>query len=127
LLKISTIVGPLAALGVLAFELNSIYGTASGALTQALFAWILIKTGLFILAFVAIWKCCHRSTSPVVHFNGFLSIFTLFGVLFSLYLTDIELFVLKAICIYCLTQQILIAIIVGLSIVVLMKNKNAKQ
>lgn len=38
----------------------------------------------------------------------FLLGFTLFGALFSLYLTYAELFILRAVCIFCVMQQILI-------------------
>lgn len=124
LLKIATFLGSLGVLGVLAFELNAIYSTAPGAMTPALLAWICLKAAFFILFFLAIWRYCRKSTHPAIHFNGFLAIFALFGVLFSLYLTDIELFVLNAICIYCLTQQILIIIIAGLTLIALNKNKH---
>lgn len=42
---------------------------------------------------------------------GGLTLFSGIGLLFSLYLTYIEFFVLYAVCIFCLTQQILIFII----------------
>lgn len=40
-----------------------------------------------------------------------LTLFSGMGLLFSLYLTYIEFFVLRAVCIFCLTQQIIIFII----------------
>lgn len=127
LLKTATLIGSLAALGILAFELDSIYSTASRAMTPGLLAWICFKAALFILAFIAIWRYCRKSTHPAVFLNGFLAILALFGVLFSLYLTDIELFVLGTVCVYCLTQQILIIIIAGLTIIALKKNKNVHR
>ncbi|KKP37867.1 hypothetical protein A2483_01075 [Candidatus Peregrinibacteria bacterium RIFOXYC2_FULL_33_13] len=41
----------------------------------------------------------------------FIMLFSLFGVLFSLYLSYAELFILNAVCIFCLAQQILIILI----------------
>lgn len=43
-----------------------------------------------------------------------LTLFSGIGLLFSLYLTYIEFFVLHAVCIFCLTQQIIIFIIFSL-------------
>jgi len=40
----------------------------------------------------------------------------LFGVLFSLYLTYIELFVILAVCIWCLTSAVLMALILILAV-----------
>ncbi len=76
------------------------------------YIWIgIAKALIFIGINLTIYKYCLKNTRPTVDFLGFMAILALFGVNFSLYLTDIELFVLQAICIFCLTQQILIAII----------------
>lgn len=95
-----------------------------GLLTGPIASWAVLKAVIFLVAFIAIYKYSKKNTHPIVQFNAFLTIYALFGVLFSLYLTDIELFVLQAICVYCFTQQILILIIAGLSIFALSKNKN---
>ncbi len=124
LLKFGSIIGALSIVGVSYFELDSIYSTAVNAATPALLAWIAAKTLLFVAAFPAIWWYCRKSASQIVHFNGLLALFALFGVFFSLYLTDIELFVLGAICIYCMIQQVLIIIITGLTVLALRQNKN---
>ncbi len=49
--------------------------------------------------------------------------FTLFGLLFSFYLTYTEFFVLFAVCIFCLTQQILILSISSLLLISLWHSK----
>lgn len=49
-----------------------------------------------------------RHAQAIVRFGTF---FSGLGLLFSLYLTYIEFFVLRALCIFCLTQQIIILII----------------
>ena len=74
----------------------------------------LTKTLIFTAAYLGILKKFYTNKSGTTVFLAFLSIITLFGVHFSLYLTDIELFVLEAICLFCLTQQILIIFITGL-------------
>jgi|GEM_PF-918221 len=78
-------------------------------------ALALVKTILFIFCYLIILKKFYSNKSSTTVFLAFLSILTLFGVNFSLYLTDIELFVLEAICLFCLTQQILIIFITGLN------------
>lgn len=40
----------------------------------------------------------------------------LFGVLFTIYLTYLELFVIKAVCIWCLTSAVLMALVLALSV-----------
>jgi uncharacterized membrane protein len=47
-------------------------------------------------------------SEPIIRFG---TLFTGLGLLFSLYLTYIEFFVLEALCVFCLTQQFLIFII----------------
>jgi uncharacterized membrane protein len=84
----------------------------------------LIKTILFILCYLIILKKFYRNKSSTTVFLAFLSILTLFGVNFSLYLTDIELFVLEAICLFCLTQQILIVFITGLNLYALKESNH---
>lgn len=55
---------------------------------------------------IGAWKGWHPQS--IIRFGTF---FTGLGFLFSLYLTYIEFFVLRALCIFCLTQQIIILII----------------
>lgn len=65
----------------------------------------LAYTTILVMA-ISAWKGWHPQ--PIIRFGTF---FTGLGLLFSLYLTYIEFFVLRALCIFCLTQQILIIII----------------
>jgi uncharacterized membrane protein len=83
-----------------------------------------VKALVFVALNVTIYKYCRTVTRPTVDMLGFMAILALFGVNFSLYLTDIELFVLQGICIFCLTQQMLIAII---SVINLFALKNAHR
>ena len=41
---------------------------------------------------------------------------TMFGVLFSLYLTYVELAVIRAVCIWCLTSAVLMALVLTLAV-----------
>jgi uncharacterized membrane protein len=41
---------------------------------------------------------------------------TVFGVLFSIYLTYLELFVIKAVCIWCLTSAVIMTLLLLLSL-----------
>ena len=66
-----------------------------------LVAWILGRTGRGRLAQLA----------PVVVFG-----MALFGVLFSIYLTYIELFVIHAVCIWCLSSAVIMALVLALSV-----------
>ena len=66
-----------------------------------LIAWFLGRTGRGRLAQLA----------PVVIFG-----MALFGVLFSIYLTYIELFVIHAVCIWCLTSAVIMALVLILSV-----------
>lgn len=65
----------------------------------------LAYTTILVMA-IGAWKGWHPQ--PIIRFGTF---FTGLGLLFSLYLTYIEFFVLQALCIFCLTQQIIILII----------------
>lgn len=85
-------------------------------LPGAIDAVAIIKAVLFIIAYTIIYKYSLKFPGSRTEFLGALSLYTVFGVGFSLYLTNIELFVLEAICIYCLTQQFLILIITALNI-----------
>jgi len=40
----------------------------------------------------------------------------LFGVIFSIYLTYLELFIIKAVCIWCLSSAMLIALVLLLAV-----------
>jgi uncharacterized membrane protein len=66
-----------------------------------LIAWFLGRTGRGRLAQLA----------PVIIFG-----MALFGVLFSIYLTYIELFVIHAVCIWCLTSAVIMALVLTLSV-----------
>lgn len=79
-------------------------------------AFAVIKSILFVVFYLALLKKYYRNSHAKTVFTAFLAILTLFGVNFSLYLTDIELFVLEAICIFCLTQQVLIVFISALNL-----------
>lgn len=81
---------------------------------------LLVMGGLYIWTYRAAWMTGDHN----VRLAGALTILALFGVVFSLYLTDIELFVLHAICVYCFTQQILIVIIAALGGFALKTNIN---
>lgn len=59
---------------------------------------------LSAIAFFVSWKHAHKILVPVTFFTGA-------GVIFSLYLTFVEFFVLYAVCIFCLTQQIILFLI----------------
>lgn len=55
----------------------------------------------------------------------YLTLFTLGGVVFSLYLTYIEAFVLKTYCVFCVTQQIIILIQLGVFTHLWLKTKKS--
>jgi uncharacterized membrane protein len=59
---------------------------------------------------------------PVVIFG-----MALFGVLFSIYLTYIELFVIHAVCIWCLTSAVIMALVLALSVGEAMDAINGEQ
>lgn len=80
-----------------------------------------VPVGLLGLAgyigIVAAWVLGRRSEGLVgVYAPPLLLAMALFGVLFSLYLTYIELFVILAVCIWCLTSAVLMALILILSV-----------
>lgn len=79
----------------------------------------LIKGLVLLLLYIWIYRYASRKSSRHTELMGAVAILALFGVSFSLYLTDIELFVLHAICVYCFTQQVLIVIIFALSLLAL--------
>lgn len=56
------------------------------------------------VSFLVSWKHASKILIPLTFFVGA-------GLLFSLYLTFVELFVLYAVCIFCIAQQIIILII----------------
>jgi uncharacterized membrane protein len=87
-------------------------------------AFGVIKNLLFVVFYLMICKKYYRDSSPRTVFTAFLAILTLFGVNFSLYLTDIELFVLEGICVFCLTQQVLIIFIACLNLLALKQKSN---
>jgi uncharacterized membrane protein/thiol-disulfide isomerase/thioredoxin len=69
------------------------------------------------IGIVAAWVLGRRSESLVgVYAPVILLAMALFGVLFSLYLTYIELYVILAVCIWCLTSAVLMALILILSV-----------
>ena len=84
-----------------------------------LFPVAVIKALLIVLLYICIYRVSRRAGSAHTDTVGTVAILSLFGAGFSLYLTDIELFVLHAICVYCFTQQILIVIIFVLSLIAL--------
>lgn len=79
-------------------------------------AFVIIKNLVFTVLYLMLFFNYNSVNNPRLRFNAWLAVLTLFGVNFSLYLTDIELFVLNSICVFCLTQQIIIIIISGLSL-----------
>ena len=83
-----------------------------------------LKVILLLLLNVWIFKYARKQASQYSDILGTVAILALFGVSFSLYLTDIELFVLQAICVYCFTQQILIILIFALTLIALKINTN---
>jgi uncharacterized membrane protein len=87
----------------------------------------LAKAFLLIAGFTIIYRFSLKHPKTKTEFYGVLALFALFGVSFSLYLTDIELFVLNAVCLYCVTQQILIIFITALSVVALKAGQQNKS
>ena len=101
-------------LGLLFYELTILGNLA---------AWGVIKNLVFLIFYYLIFSFCRKNPYPNVELLGFLGIMILFGVNFSLYLTNIELLVLEAICIFCFSQQFIILIISGLTILALKQSK----
>lgn len=84
----------------------------------------IVKNLVFLGLYFLIFRFSQKNPHPTVHFMAFLAISALFGVNFSLYLSEVELLVLEAICIFCLTQQIIIIMISVLAVITLKQNKN---
>lgn len=59
--------------------------------------------------------------------GGALTAFTGFSFLFSIYLTYIEFFVLQAICVFCVTQQIIILIIFIILLTLWLKHRKLSR
>jgi uncharacterized membrane protein len=76
----------------------------------------------YVLILVALLQ---ENRIPFLHTNGVLVQFglTLTGVLYSAYLTYLELFVIKAICPFCVLSAICMTVLFALTIVRLVKNQ----
>jgi len=69
------------------------------------------------VAILAAWLVSRRGSEGLARLASIaLFVFTLFGVLFSLYLTYLEPFVIRAVCIWCLTSAVIITLLLLLSI-----------
>jgi uncharacterized membrane protein len=69
------------------------------------------------VAILAAWLASRRGSEALARLASIaLFGFTLFGVLFSLYLTYLEPFVIRAVCIWCLTSAVIIILLQLLSI-----------
>jgi uncharacterized membrane protein len=63
------------------------------------------------------WFLGRRSDSAIGRLAPLLVFgMALFGVLFTIYLTYLELFVIKAVCIWCLTSAVIMALVLALSV-----------
>ncbi|MCC6643463.1 hypothetical protein IT411_01830 [Candidatus Peregrinibacteria bacterium] len=102
-LAISALAVSVAGAGILLYQEMSMLGPLA--------VWGAIKNVIFILLPVRAYLAVAKNPSPSAYYSVFLLILALFGVNFALYLTNVELFVLEAICIFCFTQQILIILI----------------
>ncbi len=111
----------LSAIGVIS---SAVLGVIEFDILKAWSAVAVIKAFVFIVLFITIYKYASVKKHPESEFLGFLTALSLFGVNFSLYLTGIELFVLQAFCIFCLTQQIIILIIAVINFIVLKKSNH---
>ncbi len=76
-----------------------------------LIPWGIIKNLIFMALPVWYYSKAQTVDKSETYYAVFLLILALFGLNFALYLTNIELFVLEAICIFCFSQQVLILII----------------
>lgn len=76
-----------------------------------LIPWGIIKNLIFMALPIWFYTKAQTVNKPETYYAVFLLILALFGFNFALYLTNIELFVLEAICIFCFSQQVLILII----------------
>jgi uncharacterized membrane protein len=69
------------------------------------------------VAILAAWLISRRGSESLAPLASIaLFVITLFGVLFSLYLTYLEPFVIRAVCIWCLTSAVIITLLLLLSI-----------
>jgi uncharacterized membrane protein len=69
------------------------------------------------VAIIAAWACGRWGTGILaVYAPALLLAMALFGVLFSLYLTYVELAVILAVCIWCLTSAVLMALVLILAV-----------
>jgi uncharacterized membrane protein len=115
LLTLMTVAGMLSTLGILAYEFTVL---------KNYIPLILIEALVFLVLYFFIYRYSIRHGNQLSAFLGFLGSLTLFGVSFAFYLTNLELFVLQAFCIYCLTQQIIVLIIFILNLTVLKHVQN---
>lgn len=76
-----------------------------------LIPWGIIKNLVFMALPIWFYTKAQAVDKPETYNSVFLLTLALFGLNFALYLTNIELFVLEAICIFCFAQQVLILII----------------
>lgn len=83
---------------------KSIYASIFGVPVAILGLGAYLVLFLSSLSFFVSWKHASRILVPVTFFAGG-------GLIFSLYLSYIEFFVLYAVCIMCVTQQLLILLI----------------
>ncbi len=84
-----------------------------------------VRNVVFALVFVWIWSLVRKNKDEGVQFHALLTSVAFFGVSFAVYLSDIEFFFLKAVCIYCLTQEIfiiLMSILFALNLKHVLKN-----
>lgn len=102
LLGLTAVAGALGSLALIVYEVT---------IPGNLIPWVIVRGLLFIAAFVWIFLKYRKYSNLRSVFLAFLLLCSLFGVNFSLYLTDMEFFVLEAICVLCLTQQIVILLI----------------
>jgi uncharacterized membrane protein len=69
------------------------------------------------VAILVAWLASRRGSEVLARLASIALLgFTLFGVLFSLYLTYLEPFVIRAVCIWCLTSAVIITLLMLLSI-----------
>lgn len=87
----------------------------------------IIRNLLVSVLIFLIHKKYKNNDDQITKFTAWLGILTLFGVNFSLYLTGIEFFVLEAICVFCITQQVLIILICILNFHELKQLNNGKR
>ncbi len=71
----------------------------------------LLKNVIAALGFIWIYNLIRKSSDYKANLIALLVNIAFFGVSFALYLTNIEFLLLRAVCVYCLAQQILILFI----------------